>query len=111
MDENNFEQLSLWAQKGDLKSSFFLGIIYLYGNKDLDIKRYPQEAYFWLKKAFNQKPKYLAKYPNEVRKIKKTAKNPDDVKSVAFYTSMSMQSKNNRLFWKIMHEKSPAWWD
>lgn len=54
---------------------------------------------------------YLSKYPNEVRKVKKTSKNPDDAKSVAFYTSIAMQEKNNRLFWKIMHEKSPAWWD
>jgi len=55
--------------------------------------------------------RYLAKYPNQARKVRKEVKDPNDVKAVAFYTSIAMQDKNNRLFWKVMHEWSPAWWD
>jgi len=55
--------------------------------------------------------KYLAKYSNEVRKAKKRVKDPNNPSDLVFYVAGAMQNKNNRLFWKIMHEKSPAWWD
>lgn len=54
--------------------------------------------------------KYLAKYPRMTMKVKK--EKPDKTnRAIAFYVATENQNKNDRLFWKIMAERSKNWWD
>lgn len=54
---------------------------------------------------------YLAKYPRMTKKIKKEKPIFQTNRSIAFYVAIENQRKNDRLFWKIMSEKSKSWWD
>lgn len=61
---------------------------------------------------------YLAKYPLGVKKAEKKIKNDKLVvgslgykRAIAFHLATENQLKNDRLFWRIMSEKSKNWWD
>lgn len=56
---------------------------------------------------------YLAKYPGSVRRVLKKYPDldPNDKEKLSFYVGMYNQEKNDRLFWRIMAERSAGWWD
>lgn len=61
---------------------------------------------------------YLAKYPGGVKRAEKKIKNDKLTmgslgykRAVAFHLATENQNKNDRLFWKVMAEKSKRWWD
>ena len=53
------QQMSQWAEKGDVRASLFLGLAYLYGIEE--VFPYPEEAKYWLSKAAMKDPAFFEK--------------------------------------------------
>jgi len=53
------QQISQWAQNGDVRASLLLGLAYLYGIEK--VVPYPEEAKYWLTKAAEKDPAYFVK--------------------------------------------------
>lgn len=53
------QQMSQWAQNGDVRASLLLGLAYLYGIAE--VAPYSEEAKYWLSKAAEKDPAFFEK--------------------------------------------------
>lgn len=55
MTKSYIQHVSTMAKLGDWNAAFYLGLVYLYGTNK--VEPYPEEAKYWLSKAYANEPK------------------------------------------------------